>query len=102
MQNADEGEIAIALGVIEPVADEEFIADLKGDVVRLDLDNPLLALGEKDADGEVRRHLRPLPSSSLKHSAASSSTPTRGGEPFFSQLELGIRIASGITIPSSR
>src|ERR1700722_12702734 len=48
------GEIAVALGEVEPVADHEAIGDLEADVAHLDLDPAALGLGQERTDTEAR------------------------------------------------
>ena len=49
LEDADEGEIAVVAGVVESVADDEFVVDLEADVVGGDGGGALFAFAEEDA-----------------------------------------------------
>ena len=52
-EDADEREIAVAFGVIEAVANDEFIADFETDVIGGELPGALFAFCEQHANAEA-------------------------------------------------
>ena len=55
LQRGDVAEVAVPLGVIEPVADREAVRDLEADVADRQIDPPALGLGQQRADLERAR-----------------------------------------------
>src|SRR5207248_5235774 len=53
LQHADIREITVALGIVEPVADDEAVGDAKAEVIAGHLDLPRLALDEQAADSHA-------------------------------------------------
>ena len=56
-QDAHEAQVAVALAVVEPVADDELVGDLEAHVVHRDVDQPPRGLVEQRADPERGRAL---------------------------------------------
>ena len=56
-EDAHEAQVAVALAVVEAVADDELVGDLKPDVVDRDVDQPPRGLVEQRADPERGRAL---------------------------------------------
>src|SRR5690348_1004137 len=55
VQHADEGQIAITLGKIEAITDNEYIRDFEADVVRLDRLKPAGGFIEQHAGADTAR-----------------------------------------------
>ena len=55
LKRGDVGEVAVALLVVEPVADREAVRDLEADVADRQVDPPALGLGQQRADLERAR-----------------------------------------------
>src|SRR4051794_34408776 len=54
-QRGDVREVAVALGVVEAVADDELVGDLEADVLHRHLDLHRVGLAQQGADLETRR-----------------------------------------------
>ena len=54
-QRADDAQVAVALGVVQAVADDELVGDVEADVADVDVDLGGLGLAQQGADLDRRR-----------------------------------------------